>query len=99
MDAAPFHQVLSNAALNLASLQSRMHTPETRESMEHHTKAVNLVARRIAEKDAATSDAVVAAITAFACYSVSSSSLVSTVTGLTRSSSMLLGTKLAGICT
>jgi Fungal specific transcription factor domain len=72
IDAATFHQVLSNAALNLASLRARDHTPETRESMLHHTKAVMLVKQNMSNKHTATSDSIIASITAFACYAVRS---------------------------
>lgn len=69
-NASTFHQVLSNAALNLASLRSRDVTPESRVSMMHHTKSVMLVKESMSDKRTATSDSVIASITAFACYSV-----------------------------
>jgi hypothetical protein len=69
-DAAAFHQILSNAALNLASLRGRDYVPEIHESMLHHTKALNLVKQRMSSSTTATSDSVIAAITAFACYAV-----------------------------
>lgn len=72
IDAATFHQVLSNAALNLASLRARDRAPETHDSMVHHTKAVTLVKQNMSNKRTATSDSVIASITAFACYAVRS---------------------------
>jgi hypothetical protein len=69
-DAATFHQVLSNAALNLASLRARDLAPETHESMLHHTKAVMLLKNSLSNTRTATSDNVIAGITAFACYAV-----------------------------
>jgi len=69
-DAATFHQVLSNAALNIASLRGRESVPESRESIVHHTKAVMLVKQNMSNKLTATSDTVIASITAFACYAV-----------------------------
>ena len=75
-NAATFHQVLSNAALNIASLRVRGHTPETHDSMVHHTKAVTLVTQLISDSCFATSNGVIAAITAIACYAVRYSSLI-----------------------
>ncbi|KIM95836.1 hypothetical protein OIDMADRAFT_59618 [Oidiodendron maius Zn] len=68
-DAATFYQVLSNAALNLASLRARYLAPETRVPMMYHTRAVMIVKQKISNKIYATSDSVIASITAFACYS------------------------------
>jgi hypothetical protein len=75
-DAATFHQVLSNAALNIAFLRARDGAPETYESLMHHTKAVMLAKQNMLDKRTAISDSVVASITAFACYSVRNSLLI-----------------------
>lgn len=98
-DAATFHQVLSNAALNLASLRARGRVPETHETMMHHTKAITLVKQKIANKITATGDNVIAGITAFACYAVRISYYPILRYKLTRCSSMLQETNLNGICT
>ena len=74
-DAATFHQVLSNAALNMAALRSRDLAPEMHESMVHHAKAVTLVKKSMLDKQTATSDNVIAGITGFACYAVCEFSL------------------------
>jgi hypothetical protein len=74
MDPAAFYQVLSNAALNLASLRSPVHVPETFESMRHHLRAVQLVNKRITDSRAATADGLIGAVIGFACYSVRTAS-------------------------
>ena len=71
MDPAAFHQVLSNAAMNLASLRASGNVPETLESLRHHARAVQLVNTRISNRSFATTDGLIGAVIGFACYSVS----------------------------
>lgn len=97
-DAATFHQVLSNAALNLASLRSRDLPAETHEAMLHHTKAVTLLKKSLSNKRTATSDNVIAGITAFACYAVREFLLSNILTYAYLIFSMLLGIKMDGTC-
>lgn len=79
MDAAAFHQVLSNAALNIACLQANELPPETHEAMMHHNKAVQMVMRKMSTLQTSTSDGVIGAIIGFACYAVRPPSLASQV--------------------
>jgi hypothetical protein len=70
MDPAAFHQMLSSAYLNLASLRAGRCVLETLESMRHHAKAVELVAKRIADPKEAVTDGLLGAVGGFACYHV-----------------------------
>jgi hypothetical protein len=72
MDPAAFHQVLSNAALNLASLRAGRSVPENLESIRHHAKAVKLVTQRIANPKEAVADGLLGAVAGFSCYHVNS---------------------------
>ncbi|TAQ91467.1 hypothetical protein B7494_g162 [Chlorociboria aeruginascens] len=69
MDAASFHQVLSNAALDLMGLRKNSKIPETIESITHHSLAVKMVAQRVSSLNKATIDGVIAAISGICCYS------------------------------
>jgi hypothetical protein len=78
LDPATFHQVLSNAALNLASLRAKRWVPETLESMRYHAKAVRSINRRIGNRRDALSDGLLGAVIGFACYYVNFISQMST---------------------
>lgn len=95
--AASFHQVLANAALNLASLQSKDSVPEQRESLYHHNTALRLVAMDLQDPKKSTSDGVLTSITAFACYSVSEF-LLSVSYGAEKTFSMSSVIRLGGTC-
>lgn len=69
LHAASFHQVLSNAALNIAALRARKSIPEQKESMKHHTTALKLIAKDITDREQSIGDGVIGAIIGFACYS------------------------------
>lgn len=69
--AAAFHQVLANAALNLASLRAKDSVPELAESLYHHNVAVKIATKELADPERSTSDGLLGTIVAFACYSVS----------------------------
>lgn len=71
MDPAAFHQVLSNAMMNLALRRARANGSETYDSMKHHALAVRLVNQRIRDRTSATSDGFIGALVGFACYHVS----------------------------
>jgi hypothetical protein len=68
---ASFHQVLSNAALNLAALRGKGSVREQEESLKHHTTALRIIAKDISDPEKSTSDGVIGAIVGFGCYSVS----------------------------
>ncbi|KAH8593676.1 hypothetical protein B0O99DRAFT_208169 [Bisporella sp. PMI_857] len=68
IDAGGFHQLLSNASLNMAALRARGHEPETYESLIHHHQAVAIVAQKLTDPILATSDGILGAIVGFACY-------------------------------
>ncbi|KAL3425983.1 hypothetical protein PVAG01_02774 [Phlyctema vagabunda] len=67
-DPACFHQVLSNAALNIASLRKNTRAPESFESIVHHTKAVSLVKDRLDDPSKLITDELISSIVGFACY-------------------------------
>jgi hypothetical protein len=67
---ASFHQVLSNAAINLAFLRGIRGASEQKESMLHHTTALSIAAKQMADSATSTSDGVLGAVIGFACYSV-----------------------------
>ncbi|RDW67554.1 hypothetical protein BP6252_08950 [Coleophoma cylindrospora] len=70
-DAASFYQVLSNAALNVNNVRHNTTGAESVHSLKYHTKALNLVRRRISDLGEATSDGLISTICGFACYKVS----------------------------
>jgi hypothetical protein len=69
LDAAAFHQVLSNSALQLASLKAEG-TQETVESMRYHTRAIESVQQRISDPVLGITDGIIVTIIAFACHDV-----------------------------
>lgn len=71
MDPAAFHQVLSDALLNISARRTENNFPETYDSMKHHTLAVKLVNECISDLNSATSDGLIGALIGFACYHVS----------------------------
>ncbi len=70
MDPAAFHQVLSNALLNITSRRAENNTRETNDCVKHHALAVKLVNDRITNKHFAISDEFIGAVIGFACYYV-----------------------------
>jgi hypothetical protein len=70
LDPAAFHQVLSNALLNITSRCAENNTRETNDCIKHHALAVKLVNERISDKQFAISDGFIGAIIGFACYYV-----------------------------
>ncbi len=69
LDAAAFHQILSNSALHLGSLKTEG-TPETLESIKYHSEAVKSVQERIADPIRGITDGIIVTIIAFACHDV-----------------------------
>ena len=74
MDPAAFHQVLSNAAINIASLRSagESDTLESLEIIKHHAQAVESINKRISNVSTATTDGFLGAVVGLACYHVRS---------------------------
>ncbi|CZR53949.1 uncharacterized protein PAC_03832 [Phialocephala subalpina] len=70
MDEAAFHQVLSNALLNISCRRSAGAKMETYDAMMHHTLAINSITGRIQDVEAATSDGFIGAVVSFMCYHV-----------------------------
>jgi hypothetical protein len=70
MDAAAFHQVLANLALNLNSHRNMDKALESYESIAHHAHAIKLVNKRMSDPNFATSDGLIGAVLAFICYYV-----------------------------
>jgi len=69
MDPAAFHQVLSNALLNISCRRADI-SPETNDCMKHHALAVKSVNERITDPKLSISDGFIGAIIGFACYYV-----------------------------
>jgi len=69
MDPAAFHQVLSNALLNISCRRSE-NSPETNDCIKHHALAVKSVNERITDPNFTISDGFIGAIIGFACYYV-----------------------------
>lgn len=70
LDAAAFHQLLSGAAAYYNCLRTADLEPDTKESLAHHTHAIRIVNRHLANVETATSDGIIASIIGFACYYV-----------------------------
>ncbi|KAE9372193.1 hypothetical protein N431DRAFT_375200 [Stipitochalara longipes BDJ] len=67
MDPAAFHQVLSNALLNISCRRTET-SPETNDCIKHHALAVKSVNERITDPNFTISDGFIGAIIGFACY-------------------------------
>jgi hypothetical protein len=76
MDPAAFHQVLSNALLNISCRRTGNNFPETYDSIKHHSLTVKLFNERIPDFKSATLDGFIGAIIGFACYHVSYTSVL-----------------------
>lgn len=74
LDPAAFHQVLSNALLNMNCHRSphAPHFPETYDTIKHHAMAIELANQRMSDMTYATSDEFIGVSIGFACYEVSS---------------------------
>lgn len=70
MDPAAFHQVLSNALLNISCRQTEGPSRETNDCIRHHSLAVKSVNERITDPNFAASDGFIGAIIGIACYYV-----------------------------
>lgn len=68
MDEAAFHQVLSNALLNISCCRSAGAKMETYDAMMHHALAINSINERIQDVKTATSDGFIGAVVGFMCY-------------------------------
>ncbi|KUJ08478.1 uncharacterized protein LY89DRAFT_724952 [Mollisia scopiformis] len=68
LDEAAFHQVLSNALLNIASRRPTGAQTETYDAMNHHALAINSINERIKDVKTATSDGFIGAVAGFMCY-------------------------------
>jgi hypothetical protein len=79
MDPAAFHQVLSNALLNISCRRTEGPSQETNECIRHHALAVKSVNERISDHNFAHSDGFIGAIIGFACYYVGNGQIARTV--------------------
>jgi len=72
-DAAAFHQVLANLAMQLNRYRAPGQTVadyEQREVVTRHTAALHLIQKRMSNPNEATQDGTIATIVAMICYSV-----------------------------
>lgn len=68
MDPAAFHQILSNAALHISRLHPQI-TQYAEDAAAFHVVAIRSVNERLQDTRSATTDGIMAAVTAFACHS------------------------------